>query len=288
MLMIVQRRNLMNSTKIENDKVFMVYKHTSPSGKVYIGITSKTKPEQRWKSGKGYKKQSLFWKAIQKYGWGSFKHDILFTNLSKKDACNKEIELIKQYKSNNPEYGYNICIGGELSQFGIPCSDEKRAKISKSLQGFKASEETRKKLSAIRKGRKFSKSHKLKLSQNNAMKKQEYRDKVSQALKGRKFSDETKKRMSLARSDISGENNPMYGKHHSEETRRKIARNKSCPNAIPVICIETEQTFSSQASAAQHFGISVSTIHNSVITGKTCKIGYTFKKLNTIIQKIEI
>lgn len=267
----------MNSTKIENDKVFMVYKHTSPSGKVYIGITSKTKPEQRWKSGKGYKTQPLFWNAIQKYGWDSFKHEVLFTNLSREDACNMEIELIKQYQSTNLEYGYNVCVGGELSQFGIPCSVEKRSKISKSLQGFKMSEETRNKLSTMRKGKKFSESHKLKLSQNNAMKKQEYRDKVSQALKGRKISDESKKRMSLSHADVRGENNPMYGRHHSEETCRKIARNKSCPNAISVICIETGQIFLSQASAAQHFGISAPTIHNSIITGKTCKIGYTFE-----------
>lgn len=33
---------------------YTVYKHTSPSGKVYIGITKK-KPEYRWNHGRGYK-----------------------------------------------------------------------------------------------------------------------------------------------------------------------------------------------------------------------------------------
>ena len=33
---------------------YTVYKHTSPSGKVYIGITCR-KPKYRWNNGKGYK-----------------------------------------------------------------------------------------------------------------------------------------------------------------------------------------------------------------------------------------
>lgn len=42
---------------------YTVYRHTSPSGKVYIGIT-KQKPHKRWNSG-----QPLFERAILKYGW---------------------------------------------------------------------------------------------------------------------------------------------------------------------------------------------------------------------------
>ena len=79
------------------DKKFMVYKHTFPNGKVYIGITSKKKPNQRWESGTGYSKnQIVMYNAIQKYGWDNIKHEILFENLSKDDACKKEIELIKK------------------------------------------------------------------------------------------------------------------------------------------------------------------------------------------------
>ena len=35
-------------------KNFIVYKHTSPNGKVYIGIT-KQNPKQRWGNGSGYR-----------------------------------------------------------------------------------------------------------------------------------------------------------------------------------------------------------------------------------------
>ena len=75
---------------------YTVYKHTSPSGKVYIGIT-KRKPEYRWNKGKGYRKdQLLFYRAIKKYGWDNFTHEILYTGLSEKDAKNIEISLIRQ------------------------------------------------------------------------------------------------------------------------------------------------------------------------------------------------
>lgn len=41
-------------------------------------------------------------------------------------------------------------------------------------------------------------------------------------LKGRKFSDEHKKNIKKSHYDVSGKNNPMFGKTHSEETIRKI------------------------------------------------------------------
>lgn len=50
-------------------KSYTVYRHTSPSGKVYIGITCR-KPEYRWNHGKGYKEidQPVLYRAIKKYG----------------------------------------------------------------------------------------------------------------------------------------------------------------------------------------------------------------------------
>lgn len=73
---------------------FCVYKHTSPNGKVYIGITCQ-KPSYRWSEGNGYKNNVYFYRAIQKYGWESFQHEVLFTGLSKENARKKEVELIK-------------------------------------------------------------------------------------------------------------------------------------------------------------------------------------------------
>lgn len=97
---------------------FSVYKHTLPNKKIYIGITSK-KPIYRWNNGKGYKNQSLFYRAILKYGWDNIKHEILFTGLSEREACEKEIELIAKYKSNDRKFGYNISNGGGKTACGV-------------------------------------------------------------------------------------------------------------------------------------------------------------------------
>ena len=112
-------------------KMFTVYKHTFPNNKVYIGITSKKNVYRRWSHGNGYKTQSFMWKAIQKYGWENVKHEIIAKNLSKKDACTLEIQLIAQYQSNNSKYGYNVYVGGNSGRLGIPLSNEEIENIKK-------------------------------------------------------------------------------------------------------------------------------------------------------------
>lgn len=45
--------------------MYCVYKHTGPTGKVYIGIT-KRNPQKRWNSGRGYESNRYFFRAIQR------------------------------------------------------------------------------------------------------------------------------------------------------------------------------------------------------------------------------
>ena len=42
---------------------------------------------------------------------------------------------------------------------------------------------------------------------------------------GKHHTEESKKKMKENHADISGENHPMYGKHHSDETKQKISEN---------------------------------------------------------------
>ena len=125
---------------------YCVYKHTSPSGKVYIGIT-KYNPTKRWQNGKGYHKNSYFWKAICKYGWDSFSHEIIASLLSKEDAAAMEVALIAEHKSNDPEYGYNITAGGEVNI--LPRSSLE--KISEKNKRIVFTDEHRRKISEARK-----------------------------------------------------------------------------------------------------------------------------------------
>ena len=92
--------------------MYTVYKHTCPKGRIYIGITSQN-VKIRWGGGSNYRGNIYFTRAIKKYGWENFKHEIIATDLTESEAKNMEIELIKQYRSNERKYGFNISSGGE-------------------------------------------------------------------------------------------------------------------------------------------------------------------------------
>jgi group I intron endonuclease len=147
--------------------------HTCPNGKKYIGITSQA-PERRWQKGKGYAYGSnpYFYNAIEKYGWDNIEHTILFRNLTKDEAEEKEIELIKEHKTSQREYGYNIDLGGfscgkHSEEYKIRMSNmqkeiwermpERRIAMSKLRSGTHLSEETKEKLRQANLGKKYSK-----------------------------------------------------------------------------------------------------------------------------------
>ena len=93
--------------------MYVVYKHTCPNGKVYIGITSNYSHRC---CPSNYKHNIRWQNAINKYGWDNIKHEILFRNLTKEEACKKEIELIAYYDSTNPKFGYNVNLGGNANR----------------------------------------------------------------------------------------------------------------------------------------------------------------------------
>jgi hypothetical protein len=112
------------------DKTYTLYKHTSPSGKVYIGITCNP-TYKRWWRGKGYKDNPYFTAAINKYGWDAFKHEILRTGLTKEQAEIAEIATIRHYKARDKRYGYNLAKGGKLSTL----SADSRKRVSEANTG---------------------------------------------------------------------------------------------------------------------------------------------------------
>lgn len=139
---------------------YCVYKHTSPNGKVYIGVTS-TSTKRRWGNGSGYVHNEHFYRAIQKYGWDNFTHEILSTGLSAEDAAVEERQLIALYCANDPQHGYNLTDGGERGKRHSPAAIAKmrRAKIGvydgekNPNYGKRASPETRMKISQALKGK---------------------------------------------------------------------------------------------------------------------------------------
>ena len=87
------------------NKPYVVYCHTSPSGKKYIGMSKNVK--RRWEAnGKNYKMCTKFYNAIKKYGWENITHEILEENLTKEEAERLEEFYIKELDTINN--GYNM------------------------------------------------------------------------------------------------------------------------------------------------------------------------------------
>lgn len=103
------------------DKIY-VYIHTSPSGKSYVGQTSKSLVKRWGKNGNGYKNQKKFYNAIKNYGWDNFSHSILCVCNSREEADAAEINFIKKF--NSIINGYNVDKGGHS------LDEEARKKIS--------------------------------------------------------------------------------------------------------------------------------------------------------------
>ena len=124
---------------------YKVYIHKFPNGKAYIGIT-RQEPKVRWGGGNGYVRNEYMHRAIKKYGWENIEHIILFDGLSEEDACEIEKSLIKKYRTNEKEFGYNIESGGQCSNL----AESTKQKLREAHIGKSASEETREKMRASR------------------------------------------------------------------------------------------------------------------------------------------
>ena len=201
-------------------KKYLVYCHTSPSGKKYVGITCQS-VENRWKNGKGYLEygkgkpqfNKKFINAIKKYGWDSFKHEIIEDNIPDlKTANERERFWISFYDSFNN--GYNATIGGDGSESHI-VTKETRTKISKANKGMVAwnkgiacTPEMRKHLSETNKG---------KPSYTRTL---EHKSKMSKAQKGKhNISEETRQRLSESHK---GQPGYWTGKQRSRELKEKL------------------------------------------------------------------
>ena len=171
-----------------------IYKITHiDTGKIYIGQSCNLKGRQR--SHKSIKKNhnNYLSNAIHKYGWNSFKFEVLMYAEGIDYLNLLEEKAIKVFDCLSPN-GFNIRAGGNKS----PISDESKAKMSArkkqdiaagkcprpmNMTGFKHSPETIAHLKKVHKGKQFSKATKEKLKEAAKIRWQnpEYREKVLKA-----------------------------------------------------------------------------------------------------------
>ena len=142
---------------------YIVYKiSNSINNKVYFGITQQSL-KVRWQQHKcnSNKKSYYLYNAIKKHGFENFKIEVVFYANDKDEMFTKEQELIKEYKSNHSDFGYNNSIGGESSRCGCKLTNEQKNKISdyqKSRVRKPHSEETKLIMSKVAKGRDMTKA----------------------------------------------------------------------------------------------------------------------------------
>lgn len=83
---------------------------------------------------------------------------------------------------------------------------------------------------------------------------------------GKHHSEETKQKISEARKGIYiGEKHPFYGKHHSKESLIKISNSRKSKGGKRVRCINTGEIFETMMDAARWCGLK-----NSSSIGQVC------------------
>lgn len=118
---------------------YIIYKHTFPNGKIYIGLTNQ-EPEKRWRNGHGYMTQPIVLDAIIKYGWINIKHEILCTNLNKNEAEEIEYTLINELQSYKHDIGYNVLKGKDIDNSNTKDYKEKQRESCKTKKSVKCVE----------------------------------------------------------------------------------------------------------------------------------------------------
>lgn len=91
---------------------YTIYAYIAPDGRRYIGKTGSQQAERAGNGGAGYKHCSCFWKAINRFGWDSFRYEILATVPKSQTnaaqlACDLEAQYIREYQTTNIRFGFN-------------------------------------------------------------------------------------------------------------------------------------------------------------------------------------
>ena len=263
--------------QVDDEKKWCVYCHTCKSnGKKYFGITSRN-PEDRWNNGYNYGLNTIFRKAINKYTWNGFEHEIVLDGLTEFEAKQKEVELIALFKTNclkyqNPAFGYNMTDGGD-GTVGCYHTDEWKKQHSDAMSGENNPS--------------YGKTIKERLGDDNYeiwLQKQHARDRTG--INNPMYGVSPQERMDEntyaqwiehKRASMTGENNHNYGVPMSEEQKRKISEAKSGKKLTeeekakrrakasvktPVYCFELDAYFKSAADAERNIGACARTILN--------------------------
>jgi len=255
------------------------------NNKVYVGQSySETERWRQHKYAARSKPRQYIDCAMKKYGISNFTYEVIANALTQDDGDFIEIELIKQFNSQNRMIGYNISPGGDAAwnkglqkekhpMFGKHHSEESKIKMSNSRIGISLgphSEETKKKISIANKGKVRSTECLKKLSEAKLGKKRgnmlpEIKKKISQANIGKIRTEESKRKQSKSRIGFSVSENTK--KKISSSLRGENGPSSKLSNAQAIEIINKKQSGISAISLANEYGVSKKTIYVVVKKG---------------------
>ena len=249
----------------------VIYKITSPSGKIYIGQTKNFKQRKNcYKSNKN-KGQTKLYNSISKYGWNNhnieiienIEHEIFYNEI----ANALEIYWIKFYDCVNS--GLNIQEGGK----NYSMSEETKEKLRIINTGKTESEETKNKISLALSGVPKTKEHIEKVRLKSLGRKQSNEQKKKNGLlklgntyrRGSVHSDESKDKMRIAKEGkIVGQ--------HPKKWNDKIGR----ANSVKIVCENNGKIYDSLSIAANELGLTTSKISSVCKNKRSHTKGYKF------------
>jgi hypothetical protein len=144
------------------------------------------------------------------YGVRSCKHSPKDDLGIKYFSSSKDKDFIEDQKKNPQNYKYKIILTVKSREKAVLCEIKLHAKFN---VGVNESFYNRAKQTTVRfdtAGVKFIFT-------------EEHKQRISEARKGKKHSEDTKRKMSENRPDVNGENNPFFGKIHSDKTRTLLS-----------------------------------------------------------------
>jgi group I intron endonuclease len=244
------------------------------NGKNYIGQTKNIK--KRWFPS-GYKKCTAIGRAIEKYGWDNFKKEIIVEG----DFTEEEINEYEKYYISNYRLGkkaeYNILGGGHIgnpykymneedlleykqklrnARLGKRLSIETREKISKKLLGQKRSEGFKAEMRFLQKklkeeGRDKHDSTKLE-RKVICLETGEIFDSIMKASKKKNINFKNISATCLNKRRVAG---GFHWSFYNKEKTDYIMKEKNESQKKKVLCIETNEIFSSLTEAMKVTGI---------------------------------
>ncbi len=167
-------------------RIGIIYKVTNLiNGKVYVGKSLNSFKKRMgqhkgvYENLKNKKADTVFYKALRKYGWDNFLWEQIDFNIIPEILAELEKKYIVQFNCKAP-HGYNLTDGGE------------------GICGLKRSQETKNKIGNAHRGKKMSEISIQKMIAARSNISQEWRDNIRAGQLGKKLSEEHKSKIGLA------------------------------------------------------------------------------------------